>query len=99
MKTTNINIKYIILITDSLNSTSKTVGLDLFVHSKQAYFLDHSCGFDYKIEFWNCPSNTKWSLHQLVYNNITNTGVAVRIHLVTSISTLCFTNILLCLDA
>ena len=51
MKTTNINIKYIILITDSLNSTSKTVGLDLFVHSKQAYFLDHSCGFDYKIEF------------------------------------------------
>ena len=51
MKTTSIDIKYVILITDSLNSTSKAVGSDLFVHSKQAYFLDHSCSLDYKIKF------------------------------------------------
>jgi len=51
MKTTSIDIKYIILITDSLNSISKVVGSNLFVHSKQAYFLDHSCSLDYKIEF------------------------------------------------
>ena len=51
IKTTSIDIKYVILITDSLNSTSKAVGSDLFVHSKQAYFLDYSCSLDYKIKF------------------------------------------------
>jgi len=57
VKATNMNIECIILITDSLDSAKKVV--DLFVYSRQAYFLAaysvlrlfFSCGLNYKIEY------------------------------------------------
>ena len=59
-KTTSMDIKCIILITDSLGSARKTV--DFLVHSGQAYSLavystlrSFFCsGLGYKIEFWDC---------------------------------------------
>ena len=51
-----------------------------------------------EIKFWDYLVNIKWSLHQLVYNNVTNTKVATRLHLATSVNTLYSKSILLCLN-
>ena len=64
-KITNMNIKYIIIITDFLSSVRKTV--DLSVYFKQAqslavYFVLKlfSCdSLGYKIKFWDFPSKAK----------------------------------------
>ena len=67
VKTTSMDIEHIILITDFLSFSRKTV--DLFVHFKQAHSLTVcsmlrfrlflSCGLNYRIKFWNCLNNTK----------------------------------------
>jgi len=62
-KTTSINIKYIILITNFLDFARKIVYFSIY--SKQAYslaicsilILFFSCSLNYKIE--NCSSNTE----------------------------------------
>jgi len=100
-----MNIECIILITDSLDSARKTV--DLSVYSKQAHFLAvcfvlrlfFSYGLNYRIKFWDCPSNVEWFLHQLVYNNVTNTRLAAELYPVTSIDALYSKSILLYLDS
>ena len=50
------------------------------------------------IEFWDCPSNAEWSLHQMVHNDVTNTRVAARHHLATSLDALQSKSVLSCLD-
>ena len=99
-----MNIECIIFITNALDSVRKTV--DLSVYSEQAYFLAVCCilrlfffySLNYRIKFQNCPSNTEQFLHQLVYNNITNTRVAAGLDLVTFIDTLYSKSILLYLN-
>ena len=103
-KATNIDIKHIIIITDSLSSTRKTVNSS--VHSRQAYFLVicsililFFCGnLSHKINFWNCSSKAEWPLHQMVHNNVTNTRAATRLYLATSIDTLCSKSVTSYLD-
>jgi len=103
-KATSIDIEYTILITDSLSSTRKAV--DLSVHSGQAHFLAvcfvlrlfFSCSLNYRIKFWDCSSNAKWFLYQLVYNNVTNTKVATRLYSTTFINSLYSKSVILCLD-
>ena len=80
-KATSMNIKCIILITDSLGSARKTT--DSLVYSGQAHslavcsvlrlFFCSSLG--YKIEFWDCLYKAKWSLHKMVHNDVTNIRV------------------------
>ena len=89
-KTASINIEYIILITNFLDFARKTV--DFSIYSEQAYslaicsilILFFSYSLNYKIE--NCSSNTEQSLYWLVYNNVTNTRVAAKLYLATSIN-------------
>ena len=103
-KATSIDIEHIILITDSLGSARRSV--DPSVHSGQAHSLAVCSAFrsffcsssSYRIEVWDCPSNTEWSLHQMVHNNVTNTRMATELHPATSLDALCSKSILLCLD-
>ena len=55
-------------------------------------------GPNHKIEFWDCPSNAEWSLHQMVHNDVTNTRVSARPHPATSIDFLCSKIVISCLD-
>jgi len=104
-KATSMDIEHIILITDSLGSTRRSV--DLSVHSGQAHSLavcsalrSFFCsGSNHRIEFWDCPSNAKWSFHQMVHNDITNTRVAAGLHPATSLNALHSKSVLSCLDA
>ena len=57
-----------------------------------------SQGHGYRIDFWNCLSKAEWSLHQLVHNNVTNTRVATKSHLATSINFLLSKSVISCLD-
>ena len=64
VKTTSMDIEYIILITDFLSSVRKVVYS--FVYFRQAYLFavysvlrSFSYSFNYKIKFWNCLSNAK----------------------------------------
>ena len=103
-KTTSMAIKYIILITDSLESTRQAV--DPSVHSGQAHSLAvcstlrllFSQDYGYKINFWDYPSKAEWSLHQLVHTNVTDTRVAAGLYPVTSINFLYSKSIIFCLD-
>ena len=104
VKATIVDIKYIILITNFLGSIEKN-DLSTEQTAKEwacpectERFIVFSCSINYKIKFWDYSSNTKWLLHQLVYNNVTNTKVAARLYLATSINTLCSKSVLLCLD-
>ena len=104
-KATSMDIERIILITDSLGSARRSV--DPSVHSGQAHSLAvcsalrlfFCSGSSHRIEFWDCPSNAEWSLHQLVHNDATNTRVAAGHHPATSLDTLYFKSILSYLDA
>ena len=93
-KTTSMDIEYIILITDFPGSARKAVGPSIHpehMHSLVIWSvlrLSFSCSINYRIEFQDCPSNAKWSLHQLVHNDVTNTKVATRLHPAISINTL-----------
>ena len=99
-----MNIEYIILIADSLSFAGKAV--DFWVYSRQAHSLAicsvfrllFCSGLGYKIEFWDCPSKAEWFLHQIVHDNITNTRVAARWNLATSIDALYSKSITSCLD-
>ena len=103
-KATSMAIEYIILITDSLGSARQVV--DPSVHSGQVHSLAvcsvlrlfFSQGHGYRIDFWDCLSKAEWSLHQLVHNNVTNTRVAARLYLVTSIDFLYSKSVIFCLD-
>ena len=103
-KITSMNIEHVILITDSPSSARKTVGFS--VHSGQTHSftisfilrLFFSYSPNYRIKFWDCLSNAEWFLYQLVYDDITNTKVAARLHSTTSIDVLCFKSIFLYLD-
>jgi len=103
-KATNMEIRHIILITDSLSLTRRAV--DLSVHSGQAHSLTvysalrsfFSGSLSHRIEFWGCPSKAEWSLHQMVYDDVTNTRVAARHHLATYMNFLCSKSVLSCLD-
>jgi len=103
-KITNIVIEHIILITDLLEFTRWAV--DFLVHSEQAHFLAvysalrsfFSQGYSYRINFWDCSSKAKWFLYKLVYNNVTNTRVAVGLHLATSIDFLYSKSVISCLN-
>ena len=53
----------------------------------------------HRIEFWDCPSNAEWSLHQMVHNDVTNTRVAAGHHPAISLDTLRSKSVLSCLDA
>jgi len=103
-KATSMAIEHIILITDSLGSARQAVNPS--VHSGQAHFLavcsalrlffsqDHG----YRIDFWDCSSKAERSLHQLVYNNMTNTRVSAGLYLATSIDFLCSKSVISYLD-
>ena len=103
-KATSMDIEHIILITDSLGSARRSV--DPSVHSGQAHSLAvcsalqlfFCSGPNYRVEFWDCPSNAEWSLHQMVHNDVTNTRVATGLHLATSLDTLRSKSVLLCFD-
>jgi len=64
-KATSMDIRCIILISNSSNSTRKIV--DLSVHSEQAHSLAicsilryfFSFSLNYRIKFWNCSSNAE----------------------------------------
>ena len=56
--------------------------------------LFFSCSIICRIEFWDCSSNTEWSLYKLVYNDMINIKVVARLHPATSINTLCSKSIL-----
>ena len=79
-------IECIILITDSLGSARQAVDLSVYLgqaHSLavcSALRLFFSQDYGYRIDFWDCPSKTEWSLHQLVHNDVTNTRVATGLH-------------------
>ena len=100
-----MDIKHIVLIINILSCAKKIV--DLFIYSEQAHSLAvcstlrsfFFCSLNHRIKLWNCPSNTKWSLHQLVYDNLTNIRVVTRFYLVTSINSFCSKSVLSCLDA
>ena len=101
-KATSMAIECIILITDSLGSARRAV--DPSMHPGQAHSLAvcsvlrlfFSQGHGYRIDFWDCPS--KWSLHQLVHNNVINTKVAAGLHPATSIDFLYSKSVISCLD-
>ena len=103
-KATSIDIKCIILITDSLGSARQAV--DPSVHPGQAHSLAvcsalrlfFSQGHGYRIDFWDCPSKAEWSLHQLVHNDVTNTRVSAGPHPATSIDFLRSKSVISCLD-
>jgi len=75
VKATSFEIKYIILITDSLTAARRAVNAS--VHSDQAYSLGivhalrrYFTGYpNCSIHFWNCPSKVQWSLHFLAHEN------------------------------
>ena len=103
-KATSMDIKRIILITDSLDSARRSVDPSVYfgqAHSLavcsalQSFFCSSS---SHRIEFWNCPSNAEWSLHQMVHNDVTNTRVAAGLYPVTSLDALCSKSVLSCLD-
>ena len=97
---TSIDIQHIILITNILDYAKKAVSPS--VYSEQAHSLAvcstlrlfFSCSLNHRIKLWNCPSNTKWFLYQLVYNNVTNIRVATRFYLETSINSFCSKSVL-----
>jgi len=103
-KATSMDIECIILINDSLGSARRSV--DPSVHSGQAHSLavcsalrSFFCsGSSHRIEFWDCPSNAEWSLHQIVHNDVTNTRVAAGLHPATSLDALRSKSVLSCLD-
>ena len=103
-KATSMDIECIILITDSLDSARRSV--DLSVHSRQAHSLavcsalwSFFCsGSSHRVKFWDCSSNAKWSLYQMVHNNVTNTRVAARLHPATSLDAFHSKSVLSCLD-
>jgi len=74
----NPNVKHIVVITDSLHIVRKI--FDSSSHLYQIYFTAISTElrkFFSKdsqncIEFWNCPSNQHWALHQMVNNKTKN---------------------------
>jgi len=104
-KATSMAIEHIILITNSLGSARRAV--DPSVHPGQAHSLAvcsalrlfFSQGYDYRIDFWDCPSKAEWSLYQLVHNDVTNTRVAAGLYPATSLDALCSKSVLSCLDA
>ena len=104
-KATSMDIERIILITDSLDSARRSV--DPSVYFGQAHSLavcsalqSFCCsGSSHRIEFWDCPSNAEWSLHQMVHNDVTNTRVAAGLHPATSLDALHSKSVLSCLDA
>ena len=103
-KATSMAIERIILITDSLGSARRAVNHS--VHPGQAHSLAvcsalrlfFSQGYSYRIDFWDCSSKAEWSLHQLVYNDVTNTRVSARPHPATSIDFLRSKSITSCLN-
>ena len=103
-KATSMAIECIILITDSLGSARWAV--DPSIYSGQAHSLAvcstlrlfFSQGHGHRIDFWDCSSKAEWSLHQLVYNNVTNTRVAAGPHLAASIDFLYFKSVIFYLD-
>ena len=103
-KATSMAIEHIILITNSLGSARQAV--DPSVHSGQVYSLavcsalrsSFSQGYDYRIDFWDCSSKAKWSLHQLVHNDMTNTRISAGLHPATSIDFLHSKSVISCLD-
>jgi len=103
-KTTSMNIEYIIIITNSLGSTKKIV--DFLVHSEQAYFLAICSilgSFFWVVLVIKLNSRivqTRLSslFTKIVYNDVTNTRVAARLHLITSINIFCFKSVTSCLD-
>ena len=76
------------------------------MHPGQAYSLAvcsilrlfFSQGHGYRIDFWDYLNKAKWSLHQLVYNDVTNTRAFARPHLATSINFLCSKSVISYLD-
>ena len=97
-------IDHIILITDSLGSVRQVV--DPSVYPGQAHSLAICSilrsfffqGYSYRIDFQNYFSKTKWSLDQLVHNNVTNTKMTTRFYLVTSINFLYSKSTISCLN-
>ena len=95
-----MDIKHIVLIINILSCAKKIV--DLFIYSEQAHSLAvcstlrsfFFCSLNHRIKLWNCPSNTKWSLYQLVHNNLTNIRVVTRFYLATSINSFCSKSVL-----
>ena len=94
VKTTSFDVKYIIIITDSLTAARRAV--DTSVHSGQAhslaivqalrgFFTNHP---DRSIHFWDCPSKAQWSLHFLAHKDATSTKIAARHHPATSLDAL-----------
>ena len=81
--------------------------MDPSMYSRQAYFLAvysilrlfFSCSLNYRIIFWNCLSNAKKFLYQLVYDNVINTRLATGLHLATSINDLYSKSVFSYLDA
>ena len=61
--------------------------------------LDCSLVVALAIEFWNFLSKTKWFLHKIVYNDVTNTRVVARLHSATSVHALYSKSVTLYLDA
>jgi len=104
VKATSFDIKYIVLITDSLSAVTRAV--DASVHSGQVYSLavvhalrNFFTGYsDYSINFWKCPSKAQWPLYFLVHENATNTWIAASQHLSTSLNVLHSKSAASCLD-
>jgi len=81
-------------------SSRNLPGILFYLHPLlQALVARRSLVLSHRIEFWDCPSNAEWSLHQMVHNNVTNTRVAAGLHPAISLDILHSKSVLSCLDA
>jgi len=105
VKATSFDVKYIIIITDSLTAARRAVNAS--VHSGQAhslaivqalrgFFTNHP---DRSIHFWDCPSKVQWSLHFLAHEDTTSTKIAAEHHPATSLDALRSKSTAACLNA
>jgi len=94
VKATFFDVKYIVIITDSLTAVRRAV--DASVHSGQAHSLaivQALRGFftnrpDRSIHFWDSPSKAQWSLHFLAHKDATSTKIAAGCHPATLLDAL-----------